>query len=114
MKVCASLGERISPPLGSARMLFQKGVDSPLNKGGARGFNELSFRLLTSEEDKMANHKNKMICPKCDDEMNHHADKLVYPASATEAENMDLALSGVIDETHCCPGCGAVASRRAA
>jgi hypothetical protein len=39
---------------------------------------------------------------------------LVYPASAQEAENIDLALGGVIEETHGCPGCGAVASRRVA
>jgi ribosomal protein S27AE len=69
--------------------------------------------MLISEEDKMAKQKSKMICPKCGDEMNHHADKLVYPASAQEAGKMDLALGGVIEETHCCPGCGAVASRKA-
>jgi ribosomal protein S27AE len=61
----------------------------------------------------MSKQRNKMICPKCGGQMNHHADKLVYPVSAQEAEKMDLSLGGVIDETHCCPGCGAVASRRA-
>jgi ribosomal protein S27AE len=61
----------------------------------------------------MAKQKNKMICPKCGDEMNHHADKLVYPVSAQEAEIVELVLGGVIEETHCCPGCGAVESRRA-
>lgn len=61
----------------------------------------------------MAMQNTKMICPKCGGQMNHHADKLVYPVSAQEAENMDLALGGVIDETHGCPSCGAVASRRA-
>lgn len=61
----------------------------------------------------MATQNTKMICPKCGGQMNHHADKLVYPVSAQEAENMDLALGGVIDETHGCPSCGAVASRRA-
>ncbi len=60
----------------------------------------------------MANQKNKMICPKCGDEMNHHADKLVYPASREEAKKMNPALGGVIEETHCCPGCGVVESRR--
>ena len=60
----------------------------------------------------MSKQESKMICPKCGDEMNHHADKLVYPA-AQEAEKMNLALGGVIEETHGCPGCGAVASRRA-
>jgi ribosomal protein S27AE len=61
----------------------------------------------------MSKNKDKMICPKCGGEMNHHADKLVYPTSAQEAEKMDSALGGVIQETHCCPSCGAVASRRA-
>jgi ribosomal protein S27AE len=61
----------------------------------------------------MSKQKNKMICPKCGDEMNHHADKLVYPVSAQEAGIMDLVLGGVIEETHCCPRCGAVESRRA-
>ena len=61
----------------------------------------------------MSKQRDKMICPKCGAQMNHHADKLIYPASAQEAEHMDIALGGVIDETHGCPGCGAVASRRA-
>ena len=30
----------------------------------------------------MSKQESKMICPKCGDEMNHHADKLVYPGSA--------------------------------
>jgi NAD(P)H-dependent FMN reductase/predicted RNA-binding Zn-ribbon protein involved in translation (DUF1610 family) len=63
--------------------------------------------------DEMTPQKEKMICPKCGDEMNHHADKLVYPTSAQEAGKMDPTLGGVIDETHSCPACGAVASRRA-
>jgi ribosomal protein S27AE len=53
-----------------------------------------------------------MICPKCGDEMNHHADKLVYPISAEDARRVNEGLGGVIEETHCCPGCGAVESRR--
>ena len=61
----------------------------------------------------MSKQKNKMICPKCGDEMNHHADKLVYPASPENDKRINAALGGVIEETHGCPGCGAVASRRA-
>lgn len=59
----------------------------------------------------MSKQENKMICPKCGHEMNHHADKLVYSTSAQRAEKMTLELGGVIEETHGCPGCGAVASR---
>jgi NMD protein affecting ribosome stability and mRNA decay len=61
----------------------------------------------------MAKQKSKMICPKCGDEMNHHADKLVHPATPEEARQIDPALGGLIEETHCCAGCGAVESRRA-
>ena len=61
----------------------------------------------------MATQKNKMICPYCGAEMNHHADKLVYPASAEDARKMNAALGGVIEETHYCPGCGGVESCRA-
>ena len=60
----------------------------------------------------MAKQRNKMICPKCGAEMNHHADKLVYPVTAEDAKKMDVTLGGVIEETHGCPGCGGVESRR--
>jgi ribosomal protein S27AE len=55
----------------------------------------------------------KMICPKCGDEMNHHADKLTYPAHSAENQQLHSALGGVLEEMHACPGCGAVESRRA-
>ncbi|HKY07016.1 MAG TPA: hypothetical protein VJQ55_02195 [Candidatus Binatia bacterium] len=58
----------------------------------------------------MAN--GKMICPKCGDEMNHHADKLIYPANPAEIQPLQSSLGGVIEEMHSCPGCGAVESRR--
>jgi hypothetical protein len=45
--------------------------------------------------------------------MNHHADKLVHPVTAEEARKVNPALEGIIEETHCCPGCGNVESRRA-
>ncbi|HEX9788070.1 MAG TPA: hypothetical protein VGB09_08585 [Candidatus Binatia bacterium] len=59
----------------------------------------------------MANRK--MICPKCDGEMNHHADKLVYPAHAGDDDQTTRDLGGMIEETHACPECDAVESRRA-
>ena len=61
----------------------------------------------------MAMQKNKMICPKCGAEMNHHADKLVDPVKPDDMKHVNPALGGVIEETHYCPGCGAVESRRA-
>ena len=56
--------------------------------------------------------KTKMICPTCGQEMNHHAKKLVY-ASPGEP-GYDPSLGGALEESHTCPGCGGVASRRAA
>ncbi len=53
-----------------------------------------------------------MICPKCGDEMNHHADKLVYSVTAEDARDVNATLGGLIEESHYCPGCGAVESRR--
>jgi ribosomal protein S27AE len=59
----------------------------------------------------MAN-KTKMTCPKCGDEMNHHADKLVDPITPEERKYINSALGGLIEETHHCPSCGGVESRR--
>jgi hypothetical protein len=42
--------------------------------------------------------------------MNHHADKLIYLAEL-KSETTDPALGGLIEENHCCPGCGAMATR---
>ena len=61
----------------------------------------------------MASQKSKMICPKCGAEMNHHADKLVDPVKPEDLKHVNPMLSGVIEEMHYCPGCGAVESRRA-
>ena len=53
-----------------------------------------------------------MICPKCGAEMNHHADKLVDPVTPEDRKHFNYTLSGMIEEMHSCPGCGAVASRK--
>ena len=55
---------------------------------------------------------NKMMCRKCGDPMNHHADKLVDPISAQEAARMDTALGGIVEEMHYCAQCGLGDSRR--
>jgi hypothetical protein len=60
----------------------------------------------------MASQKSKMICPKCGNEMNHHADKLVDPVKPEDRKHFNYTLGGMIEEMHCCPGCGAVASRK--
>ena len=54
----------------------------------------------------------KMTCPKCGFEMNHHSDKLVRSPDS-QADAMDERLGGFLEEFHACPNCGAVASRPA-
>jgi predicted RNA-binding Zn-ribbon protein involved in translation (DUF1610 family) len=61
----------------------------------------------------MAKQPTKMICPKCGDEMNHHADKLVEPVRREDLRHVNPTLGGIVEETHGCPSCGAVESRRA-
>jgi len=52
---------------------------------------------------------DKMNCPDCGAEMNHHADKLVYDSAPDE----DAGEGGFILEAHACPGCGRSATRAA-
>ena len=59
----------------------------------------------------MAKQQQKMICPKCGNEMNHHADKLLEPTKPEDLQHANPALGGVIEEMHYCPACGAVESR---
>lgn len=57
---------------------------------------------------------NPMTCPTCGATMNRHAEKLVEPRDAQEAETMDPRLGGIIEEIHTCPECGREASRKGA
>lgn len=50
---------------------------------------------------------DKMKCPYCGAEMNHHADKIVYDA----AHDGDAYKGGIILEAHTCPACGRSATR---
>jgi ribosomal protein S27AE len=52
---------------------------------------------------------DKMKCPDCGAEMNHHADKLVYDAAPGEETDE----GGRILESHTCPNCGHSATRTA-
>jgi len=61
----------------------------------------------------VAETREKMICPDCRVEMNHHSDKLVYATDLPQAGPIDLALGGFIEEFHTCPKCGGGASRHA-
>jgi ribosomal protein S27AE len=54
----------------------------------------------------------KMVCTRCQVEMNRHAEKLVDATSPEEAARMDPVLGGIIEEVHACPECGHGGSRR--
>ena len=43
--------------------------------------------------------------------MNRHAEKLFVPESSDEARDADPDLGGVLEEVHCCPGCGTMTTR---
>ena len=61
----------------------------------------------------MAKTGQKMICPRCGVEMNHHCDKLVYATDPRDTGAVDPTLGGLIEEFHACPKCGGGASRHA-
>lgn len=44
--------------------------------------------------------------------MNRHAEKLVHPESTAELRLVDPALGGLLEETHACPRCGNIETRR--
>ncbi len=54
----------------------------------------------------------RLRCPRCGTEMHRHAEKLVYSDNAADARWIDPMLGGLIVETHACPACGNVESRR--
>ena len=54
---------------------------------------------------------NKMVCPKCGIEMNHHAEKIDYSIPADESNEVDGVFGGVVEEVHSCPGCGRTETR---
>lgn len=51
--------------------------------------------------------RDRMKCPDCGAEMNHHADKLVYGADSGE----ETEAAEFVVEAHACPGCGRSATR---
>jgi len=55
-----------------------------------------------------------MICPRCGAEMNHHAEKLLYPLDRADVASVDSVMGGILEEVHSCPACGASASQRPA
>lgn len=61
----------------------------------------------------MAKKREKMLCPACGVEMNHHADKIDYSAVLDDVQGIDPSFGGVLEEAHTCPGCGRTHMRRA-
>ncbi len=57
--------------------------------------------------------KEKMKCPFCKVDMNHHAEKIDYTTALSDKTAMDTVLGGVIEEVHTCPQCGDVEVRKA-
>ncbi len=54
----------------------------------------------------------KMNCPKCGTQMNHHADKADLSTTLTESETVDPELAGIL-EVHAYPTCGNTELRKA-
>ncbi len=54
----------------------------------------------------------KMLCPNCGAQMNHHADKLDLTTALTEPDAVDPELGGILEEVYGCPKCGKTVVRR--
>jgi rRNA maturation endonuclease Nob1 len=61
----------------------------------------------------MTKIREKMMCPDCGVEMNHHADKVDYSAALAEGAEVDPVFGGQVQEAHTCPVCGRTYLRRA-
>lgn len=55
----------------------------------------------------------KMLCPNCGVQMNHHADKLDLTTALTEPDAVDPQLGGILEEVYSCPKCGKTVVQRA-
>ena len=49
---------------------------------------------------------DKMKCPDCGIDMNHHADKIDYSVPIAAAQELEAEMGGLIQEVHTCPECG--------
>ena len=55
----------------------------------------------------------KILCPECDIQMNHHANKLDFTTALTEPDAINPELGGILEEIYTCPQCGNIVVRRA-
>jgi ribosomal protein S27AE len=69
----------------------------------------------SGQENKVMSNRQKMICPNCGIEMNHHATKIDYShdVDVDETISSDRDEMGHAIEVHTCPGCGNTQSRPA-
>ena len=57
--------------------------------------------------------KEKMLCPECGVELNHHADKVDFTAGLAKPEAVDPDFGGIVQEAHTCAECGTTMLREA-
>lgn len=59
---------------------------------------------------------SKIVCPHCGEQMNHHAEKIVYSTGRLPGEvagpDRDVVPRVTLEEFHSCPNCGQTESRR--
>ena len=55
---------------------------------------------------------NRLRCPGCGAEMNHHANKVDYSAGHDVPDAVDPAFGGEVQEVHQCAACGNIELRR--
>ncbi len=84
-----------------------------LRNSGDGGSDMPGKKSRASKDGGKSQKTGKMICNKCNQEMNQHAEKLVDPTSPEEAARIDPALGGIVEEVHACPQCGHSGSGRA-
>lgn len=56
---------------------------------------------------------DRMMCPECGVEMNHHAEKIDYTAALDDPLHIDAQLGGALEEAYTCPHCGKTELRKA-
>jgi hypothetical protein len=55
--------------------------------------------------------KNTMMCPKCGDPMNCHAEKVDYAGALEDPAIASSDFGGLLQEVHACQGCGNIELR---
>ena len=59
----------------------------------------------------MEETKKKIKCPKCGNEMNHHADKIIADVSDENLNYYDDAFDEMLEEHYKCHKCGTTLSK---